>query len=128
MRDLATKRFGSKVGALVVSEGKKRDPRPEWTYADRPRREAVLIAGLGRGTAVKVHVDPRMEGVVVPARLRDESRIVLTVSEATPDLAIGPEQMSFMLDDGGVPFACVVPWPAVRAMVGVGAGDFTWES
>jgi stringent starvation protein B len=88
----------------------------------------VLIAGLGRGTAVKVHVDPRMEGVVVPARLRDESRIVLTVSEATPDLAIGPEQMSLTLDDGGVSFACVVPWPAVRAMVGVGAGDFTWES
>ena len=127
MRDLATKRFGSKVGDLVVSERKKRGSRPEWTYADRPRREAVLIAGLGRGTAIKVHVDPRMDGVVVPARLRDESRIVLTVSEATPDLAIGPEQMSFTLDDEGVPFACVVPWPAVRAMVGIGTGDFTWE-
>jgi len=128
MRDLATKRFGAKVGALVVSERKKRGPRPEWTYADRPRREAVLIAGLGRGAAVKVHVDPRVEGVEVPHRLREESRIVLTVTEATPDLAIGAEQMSFTLDDGGVPFAFVVPWPAVRAMVGVGTGDFTWES
>jgi stringent starvation protein B len=90
----------------------------------------VLIAGLGRGTALKVHLDPRVEGVEVPLRLREESRIVLTVSDATPDLAIGAEQMSFTLDDGGVPFACVVPWPAVRAIFGVGAGGrgFTWET
>ena len=129
MRDLATKRFGAKVGALVESDKKKRGPRPQWTYADRPPRKAVLIAGLGQGATVKVHLDPRVEGVVVPTRLREESRMVLTVSDATPDLAIGAEGMSFTLDDEGTPFACVVPWPAVRAIIGVGPGDrgFTWE-
>jgi stringent starvation protein B len=90
----------------------------------------VLIATLGRGAVVKVHLDPRAEGVVVPPRLREESRMVLTLSEATPDLVLGAEQLSFTLDDGGAPFAFVIPWPAVRAIFGVGPGDrgFTWET
>jgi hypothetical protein len=129
MRDLAMKRFGTKVGELVQSERGKRGPRPEWSYADRPPRKAVLIATLGRGAVVKVHLDPRVEGVEVPARLREESRIVLTVTESTPDLVIGAEKLTLTLDDGGAPFACVVPWQAVRAILGAGPGDrgFTWE-
>jgi len=129
MRDLATKRFGSSVGALVEDERKKRGQRPNWSYADRPPRRAVLVASFGRHAQVKLQIDPRAEGVEAPSRLRDEARISLTLTEATPNLVMGPDRLSFTLDDEGAPFAWVVPWPAVRAISVVGAEDrgFTWE-
>ena len=56
-----------------------------------PSKEAVAKAILTR-TPLRIHLDPRRDGVVVPARFRNDARLILEVGEKMrvhiPDLVV----------------------------------------
>jgi len=85
-----------------------------------PAKSDVVNRLLGEGT-ILVHVDARRDGVSVPDRLRSDPRLVLRfgygLTPAIADLEVGEEALSGTLSFGGVPHRCVLPWPAVYAVV-----------
>jgi stringent starvation protein B len=87
---------------------------------DTPDKRRAVESLLERGP-ILIHVDSRHHGVAVPVRLRGNPRLVLRfgygLTPAIPDLAVGEESLTGTLTFGGVPFACVVPWPAVYAVM-----------
>lgn len=85
-----------------------------------PAKREVTNQLLEQG-AVLVHVDPRREGVSVPAAFNDDPKLVLRfghgLSPSIPDLDVGEHAMSGTLTFGGKPHLCVLPWPSIYAVV-----------
>ncbi|MEZ4339869.1 MAG: hypothetical protein R3B82_24880, partial [Sandaracinaceae bacterium] len=77
-----------------------------------PKRE-VALALLERGSLF-VHLDPRVEGVVVPDYLRSQPQLVLQVglglAVPIPDLEVDDEGVFGTLSFNRSPFYCRVPW------------------
>lgn len=84
-----------------------------------PKRE--FIAEILDEGPVLLHVDARYDGVVVPERLKVDPRLVLRfghgLAPEITDLAADEEEIAGTLTFGGVPFHCMLPWPAVYAAV-----------
>ncbi len=87
---------------------------------DLPKKPEFIGELLGEGP-VLLHVDARRGGVAVPERLAGDAKLVLrfgyNLSPAIADLEVDDEAVSGTLTFGGVPFYCVLPWPAVYAVV-----------
>lgn len=85
-----------------------------------PDKRTVVEDLLSRGP-VLVHFDARRDDVRVPPRFAREAKLVLrfghALSPPIPDLAVDETGLSGTLTFGGVPFHCVLPWPAVFAAV-----------
>ena len=85
-----------------------------------PAKREVTNQLLEQGP-VLVHVDPRHEGVSVPAAYNDDPKLVLRfghgLNPSIPDLEVGEEAMSGTLTFGGQPHLCVLPWPSIYAVV-----------
>ncbi len=85
-----------------------------------PSKEAVAKAILTR-TPLRIHLDPRRDGVVVPARFRNDARLILEVGEKMriqiPDLVVDALGVKATLRFSGEPFHCTVPWSAVFGLV-----------
>ena len=90
-----------------------------------PPKKEVALALLER-TSVFVHLDPRVEAVVVPAGFKKQAQLVLQVGLNMPvpkrDLHLDDEGMTCTLSYNRTPFVCVVPWSSVYAVVGCDDG------
>ncbi len=86
---------------------------------------------LLRDGPVLVHLDPRRAGVDVPPQHRGEPRLVLRfgygLSPPIADLAVEEAGLSGTLTFRGTPYRCVVPWPAVFAIVGEDGRGLVWS-
>jgi stringent starvation protein B len=96
----------------------------------RPNKPAVLEELLGKG-AVLAHLDARQEGVVVPTAHKSEAGLVLRLgyglTPPIPDLAFDGDKITATLTFGGVPYACLLPWKAVFALVGEDNRGAVWQ-
>lgn len=86
----------------------------------RPNKKDVMLALLER-SGVFVHLDPRIQGVVVPDGFRRQPELVLQfgLNMAVPikDLEVDDEAVSGTLSFARRPFWVKVPWAAVYALV-----------
>ena len=77
-----------------------------------------------------VHLDPRMEGVVVPKWYRSEPQLVLQIGfdmpVPIPDLQVDPEGIYGTLSFNRSPFTCNVQWDAVFALAGDDGRGMVW--
>jgi stringent starvation protein B len=96
-----------------------------------PPKKDVARGLLLRGTLF-VHLDPRVEGAVVPPWLRQQPQLVLQVGLDMPipisDLRIDDEGVYGTLSFNRAPFTCVVPWSAVFAVVGDDGRGMVWPT
>ncbi|MCA9604628.1 MAG: hypothetical protein KC619_03475 [Myxococcales bacterium] len=94
-----------------------------------PKRE-VALALLERGSLF-VHLDPRVEGVVVPDYLRSQPQLVLQVglglAVPIPDLEVDDEGVFGTLSFNRSPFYCRVPWASVFGLVGDDGMGLVWQ-
>jgi stringent starvation protein B len=94
-----------------------------------PPKKEVALALLER-SSVHVHLDPRFEGVVVPAWFKKQPQLVLQIGlnmpVPIPDLRLDEAGMSCTLSFNRTPFFCVVPWGSVYAMVGEDGRGMVW--
>ena len=77
-----------------------------------------------------VHLDPRMEGVVVPKWYRTEPQLVLQIGfdmpVPIPDLQVDAEGIYGTLSFKRSPFTCNVQWDAVFALAGDDGRGMVW--
>jgi hypothetical protein len=89
--------------------------------AELPSKHLVAEALLDEGSLF-VHFDPRVSGVVAPARFKAQPQLVFQFGRGLavpiPDLLVDDEGISGTLSFQRTPHACFVPWDAVFALVG----------
>ena len=77
-----------------------------------------------------VHLDPRIEGVVVPQWYRSEPQLVLQIGFDMPvpirDLQVDAEGIYGTLSFNRSPFTCRVQWDAVFALAGDDGRGMVW--
>lgn len=108
---------------LVGAKPEDVEPAPDGDDLDvpelPPKRE--FVSHLLEEGPVLVHIDPRREGVSVPARLVGDPRLVLRfgygLAPAIVDLVVDADGIAGTLTFGGVPHHCILPWAAVYAVV-----------
>lgn len=95
-----------------------------------PPKKEVAYALLERGSLF-IHLDPRVEGVVVPVYLRNQPQLVLQVGMnlviPIPDLEVDEDGVYGTLSFNREPFYCRVPWGAVFGMVGDDGMGVVWQ-
>jgi stringent starvation protein B len=79
-----------------------------------PAKKDVARGLLLRGT-IYLHVDPRVEHVIVPRWLGKQPQLVLQIGLdlAIPDLRVDADGVSGTLSFNRSPFRCVIPWDAI---------------
>lgn len=96
-------------------------PRMNDGSAFQKRRQLLdmLTDGL-----VMLHLDPRVEGVIVPEQFAKDSALRLNIAYQfkLPALDIGAEGVYAVLSFNRKNFACTVPWPSIFAMTKPHAG------
>jgi stringent starvation protein B len=96
-----------------------------------PGKKDVARALLLKGS-VFVHLDPRRDGVVVPAEYRRQPQLVLQVGldlpVPIPDLRVDRTGVRGTLSFQRSPFTCTVPWEAVFAVVGSDGRGMVWPT
>jgi len=99
---------------------------------DKPRlppKKDVALALL-QGTSLYVHLDPRLEQVLVPKHFLDQPQLVLQVglnmAVKIPDLEVDEEGITCTLSFNRTPFWCRLPWTAVFALVGEDGRGMVW--
>jgi stringent starvation protein B len=94
-----------------------------------PPKKEVALALLER-SSVHLHLDPRVDGVVVPPQFRRQPQLVLQVGLNMPvpitDLRLDEDGMSCTLSFSRSPFFCVLPWRSVFAIVGDDGRGMVW--
>lgn len=111
---------------LAVACGKRSEPVAADANAPTPiqcwrrsgiappgTRPAIAKALLAKG-AMRVYLDPKRPGVVVPPRFRQDIRAVFVFDAASSKL--DEESLSGTLSLDGEPAAVRAPWPAVYAL------------
>ena len=77
-----------------------------------------------------IHLDPRAGSVQVPASFKNQPQLVLQVglnmAVAIPDLHVDDQGLSCTLSFNRTPFFCMIPWPAVFALVGENGQAMVW--
>jgi stringent starvation protein B len=91
-------------------------------FLNRQKRDtfkSMLDHGL-----VMIHLDPRRDGVVVPAQFASDPVLRLNIAYGfnLPALDIDDDGIFAVLSFRGANFGCTVPWPAVFAMTSPDAG------
>ena len=80
--------------------------------------------------SVFVHLDPRVQGVIVPDWLRKQPQLVLQVGldlpVPIPDLSIDEDGVYATLSFNRSAFSCRMPWEAVFALVGDDGKGMVW--
>ena len=77
-----------------------------------------------------IHLDPRVGSVQVPPGFKNQPQLVLQVglnmAVAIPDLHVDDQGLSCTLSFNRTPFFCMIPWPAVFALVGENGQAMVW--
>jgi len=77
-----------------------------------------------------IHLDPRADSVKVPPSFKNQPQLVLQVglnmAVAIPDLHVDEHGLSCTLSFSRTPFFCLIPWPAVFALVGENGQAMVW--
>jgi stringent starvation protein B len=77
-----------------------------------------------------IHLDPRADAVQVPPSFKNQPQLVLQVglnmAVAIPDLHVDEHGLSCTLSFNRTPFFCMIPWPAVFALVGENGQAMVW--
>lgn len=93
--------------------------------ATLPSKKDVLL-GLLEKTSVLVHLDARRDDVEVPKHLKSNAQLILQLglNLAVPirDLEVNDAGVSCTLSFSRTPFFCVLPYPAIFAMVSEDGG------
>jgi len=93
--------------------------------ATLPSKKDVLL-GLLEKTSVLMHLDARRDDVVVPRHLKTNPQLILQLglNLAVPirDLDVGDDGVRCTLSFSRTPFYCVLPYPAIFAMVSEDGG------
>jgi stringent starvation protein B len=86
-----------------------------------PSKRQVVERLMSEGP-ILVHVDASQPEVSVPERFHGDPRLVLRfgygLTPAIVDLSIDDDGLGGTLSFGGLPHRCVLPWPAIYAVVG----------
>jgi len=94
-----------------------------------PPKKDVALALLEQAS-MYIHLDPRAESVKVPASFKNQPQLVLQVglnmAVAIPDLHVDDNGLSCTLSFNRTPFFCMIPWPAVFALVGENGQAMVW--
>lgn len=97
--------------------------------AEKPNKKDVCEALL-EGPWVFVHLDPRREGVIVPAWFKNQPQLVLqlglNMAIPIPDLEIGDEAITCTLSFSRQRHFCRLPWSAIYALLGDDARGMVW--
>jgi len=94
-----------------------------------PSKPDVARALLLKGTAF-LHLDPRLDEVIVPPWFKDQPQLVLQVGIDMPvpirDLRVDEQGVVATLSFNRTPFTCFVPWQSVFALVGDDGKGMMW--
>jgi stringent starvation protein B len=86
-----------------------------------PPDKRELVEKLLTDGPILVHIDARRDDVSVPGGFRRDPKLVLRfgygLTPSIVDLSIDGEGIAGTLTFGGIPHRCVLPWPAVYAVV-----------
>jgi stringent starvation protein B len=97
--------------------------------ATLPSKKNVLLDLLEKSN-VLMHLDARREDVVVPRNLKANPQLVLQIglNLAIPirDLDVGDDGVKCTLSFNKTPFFCVLPYPAIFAMVAEDGRAMVW--
>jgi hypothetical protein len=97
--------------------------------SELPNKKDVARSLLLKGS-VFVHLDPRIESVLVPEWLKRQPQLVLQVGldmqVPIPDLRMDDVGVFGTLSFNRTAFTCVVPWEAVFAVVGDDGRGMVW--
>jgi len=97
-----------------------------------PPKRDVMLALLQQAESVFVNFDPRRDGVVVPAHLKRQPRVVLqyglNMRIPIPDLDVGEEGIGATLSFDRAPTWTFVPWSAVFAIISQDQRGMLWEA
>lgn len=94
-----------------------------------PPKKDVALALLEQAS-MYIHLDPRAGSVQVPPSFKNQPQLVLQVglnmAVAIPDLHVDDDGLSCTLSFNRTPFFCMIPWPAVFALVGENGQAMVW--
>jgi stringent starvation protein B len=94
-----------------------------------PPKKDVALALLEQAS-MYIHLDPRAGSVQVPPSFKNQPQLVLQVglnmAVAIPDLHVDDQGLSCTLSFNRTPFFCMIPWPAVFALVGENGQAMVW--
>ncbi|MFO0676577.1 MAG: ClpXP protease specificity-enhancing factor SspB [Polyangiaceae bacterium] len=94
-----------------------------------PPKKEVALALLER-SSIFVHLDPRRDGVAVPAWFKKQPQLVLQIGlnmpVPIPDLHLDDDGMTCTLSFNRAPFYCVMPWTSIFALVGEDGRAMVW--
>ncbi|HYQ01417.1 MAG TPA: ClpXP protease specificity-enhancing factor SspB [Polyangiaceae bacterium] len=94
-----------------------------------PPKKDVALALLEQAS-MYIHLDPRSGSVQVPPGFKNQPQLVLQVglnmAVAIPDLHVDDQGLSCTLSFNRTPFFCMIPWPAVFALVGENGQAMVW--
>ena len=94
-----------------------------------PPKKDVALALLEQAS-MYIHLDPRAEAVQVPAWFKKQAQLVLQVglnmAVPIPDLNVDDHGLSCTLSFNRAPFFCMIPWPAIFALVGENGQAMVW--
>ena len=94
-----------------------------------PPKKDVALALLEQAS-MYIHLDPRSDAVQVPAWFKKQPQLVLQVglnmAVPIPDLNVDERGLSCTLSFNRAPFFCMIPWPAVFALVGENGRAMVW--
>jgi len=94
-----------------------------------PYKRDVANQLLRKGSLF-IHLDPRMQDVVVPPWLRHQAQLVLQVGMdmpiPIPDLRVDENGIFGTLSFSRTPFSCNMPWNAIFALVGAEGRGMVW--
>jgi hypothetical protein len=98
--------------------------------APLPSKKAVLLELLEKSN-VLMHLDARLPEVIVPRHLKTNPQLVLQLglNLAIPikDLDVGDDGVKCTLYFNRAPFFCVLPYPAIFAMVAEDGRAMVWQ-
>ena len=84
-----------------------------------PKKE--VLSSLLEHSSVRLFLDPRRDGVVVPASFAKQAELVLRLGldlrPPIPDLVIDDEGVRCTLSFNRTPFKCTLPWAAIYAVI-----------
>jgi hypothetical protein len=100
------------------------DPRRKYSKIE------VLNELLRVESSVFVHVDTRLDGVVLPQPLLGRPQVALQLGHnmtiPVRDLTMDPHEWSATLSFDRTPFFCTIPWSAVYLIVGDSGEGASW--